>query len=169
MKSWTALMLTALVSAQARHTGHIEEEGASRQELHKLADRFYTVLHNPIDTTSLPGDNVTSDIRQAAAKITGTGARGDGDAAAGPEGGLDAKRETGPSLPTAPRTPDNVNPHGLCVCRCRPSPACLHCLVYCELLTTLPIHAGFVISFHFSVSKTWLHTVILGTICQRFK
>ena len=40
---------------QARKTGHIEDEPASKQELHKLADRFHTVLKSPIDTTSLAG------------------------------------------------------------------------------------------------------------------
>ncbi|CAL5224315.1 g6982 [Coccomyxa viridis] len=42
--------------AQARKAGHLEEDGADKQDLHKFADRVHTVLKNPIDT-SLLGKN----------------------------------------------------------------------------------------------------------------
>ena len=80
--------------AQARKTGHIEEDGASKQELHKLADRFHTVLNHPIDTTTLRGDGITAEIHEAAAKITGRSA----------DGAADPARDT-----VAPKTPERVS------------------------------------------------------------
>lgn len=38
---------------QARKAGHLEEDGADKQDLHKFADRVHTVLKNPIDTSLL--------------------------------------------------------------------------------------------------------------------
>ncbi|KAK9918871.1 hypothetical protein WJX75_007694 [Coccomyxa subellipsoidea] len=78
---------------EARKTGHIEEDGASKQELHKLADRFHTVLNHPIDTTTLRGDGITAEIHEAAAKITGRSA----------DGAADPARDT-----VAPKTPERV-------------------------------------------------------------
>lgn len=78
---------------QARKTGHLEGDGASKQELHKLADRFHTVLKNPIDTTTLRGDGITAEIHQAAAKITGKDTAADG-----------AAHDT-----VAPKTPERVS------------------------------------------------------------
>ncbi|EIE19778.1 hypothetical protein COCSUDRAFT_58507 [Coccomyxa subellipsoidea C-169] len=77
---------------EARKTGHLEGDGASKQELHKLADRFHTVLKNPIDTTTLRGDGITAEIHQAAAKITGKDTAADG-----------AAHDT-----VAPKTPERV-------------------------------------------------------------
>ncbi|CAK0785482.1 hypothetical protein CVIRNUC_008691 [Coccomyxa viridis] len=41
---------------EARKAGHLEQDGADKQDLHKFADRLHTVLRNPIDT-SLLGKN----------------------------------------------------------------------------------------------------------------
>ncbi|BDA46829.1 hypothetical protein COCOBI_09-2820 [Coccomyxa sp. Obi] len=88
---------------EARKTGQIpEEEGASKQELHKLADRFHTVLNHPIDTTTLKGDGITDEIHQAAAKITGRGATADG--ATAPAHGTVAE---------GPRTPEKMGAEGV--------------------------------------------------------
>ena len=38
---------------QARKAGHLEQDGADKQDLHKFADRLHTVLRNPIDTSLL--------------------------------------------------------------------------------------------------------------------
>lgn len=38
---------------QARKAGHMEQDGADKQDLHKFADRLHTVLRNPIDTSLL--------------------------------------------------------------------------------------------------------------------
>ena len=86
------------VAIQARKTGHIEEDGASKQELHKLADRFHTVLNRPIDTTTLKGDGITDEIHQAAAKITGRSATTDG-----------ATVPARSTMADGPRTPEKVH------------------------------------------------------------
>ena len=38
---------------QARKAGHLEEDGADKEDLRKFADRVHTVLKNPIDTSLL--------------------------------------------------------------------------------------------------------------------
>lgn len=43
----------SLFPEQARKAGHLEEDGADKQDLHKFADRVHTVLKNPIDTSLL--------------------------------------------------------------------------------------------------------------------
>ena len=43
----------AALPVQARKAGHLEQDGADKQDLHKFADRLHTVLRNPIDTSLL--------------------------------------------------------------------------------------------------------------------
>lgn len=47
------LSLRGYLLEQARKAGHLEEDGADKQDLHKFADRVHTVLKNPIDTSLL--------------------------------------------------------------------------------------------------------------------
>jgi hypothetical protein len=48
-----ARWLRGCLPEQARKAGHLEEEGADKQDLHRFADRVHTVLKNPIDTSLL--------------------------------------------------------------------------------------------------------------------
>ena len=41
---------------QVQKQGHLTDDAASRTELHNLADRFHTVLKNPIDTGRLASE-----------------------------------------------------------------------------------------------------------------
>lgn len=84
--------------------GHIEEDGASKQELHKLADRFHTVLKNPIDTTTLSGNGIADEIHQAAAKISGRGA---GENAVEDKAATPGTGSRGAAV-DAPKTPEKV-------------------------------------------------------------
>ena len=53
MQMANVLILLNGLAPQARKAGHIEEDGADKQDLHKFADRVHTVLRNPIDTSLL--------------------------------------------------------------------------------------------------------------------
>lgn len=53
MQTGSTLSLRACLLEQARKAGHLEEDGADKQDLHKFADRVHTVLKNPIDTSLL--------------------------------------------------------------------------------------------------------------------
>ena len=44
--------------AQVQKQGHLSDDAASHKELHNLADRFHTVLKNPIDTGRLASARV---------------------------------------------------------------------------------------------------------------